>query len=110
MLSMVQQAFFGPLKEPVHPASGLHGVAVSQPHVVGDMNFREMLSIVPICALCLWIGVAPQPLINIIKPDVDAVAAIYETGDEAPTQARIGGETATLALLSRAPHSPPPAP
>ena len=32
----------------------------------------------PICALCLWIGVMPQPLLDMIRPDVDAVVAVYE--------------------------------
>ena len=41
------------------------------------MNLREALALAPICVLCLWIGVRPQPLIDVIKPDVEAVAALY---------------------------------
>jgi NADH-quinone oxidoreductase subunit M len=67
MLSMVQQAFFGPLREPAHG---------SEP--IRDITLREMFAVVPICALCLWIGVMPQPLLNLIRPDVDAIIAVYE--------------------------------
>jgi NADH-quinone oxidoreductase subunit M len=111
MLSMLQQAFFGPLKERVHSAGDVHSAAAGhESHAVGDMNFREMLSIVPICALCLWIGVMPQPLINIIQPDVDAVAAIYDTNNQAPVQAGADRETVKLALLDSAPDPVSPAP
>lgn len=67
LLSMLQRAFFGPLREPTHG---------SEP--VRDMNPREIAAIAPICALCLWIGVMPQPLLNTIRPDVEAIVALYE--------------------------------
>jgi NADH-quinone oxidoreductase subunit M len=78
LLNMLQHAFFGPLREP----------AMHEHESIVDMNPREMLAIVPICALCLWIGVIPQPLIDVIRPDVDAVVALYETApDEVQTAA-----------------------
>jgi NADH-quinone oxidoreductase subunit M len=72
LLSMLQAAFFGPLKEPIHGDSH-----------VSDMNLREALALAPIVILCLWIGLRPQPLLDAIKPDVDRVAALYaqEGGD-----------------------------
>ncbi len=66
LLTMLQHAFFGPLREPAH--SG---------HPVFDMNAREMFAIAPICVLCLWIGLMPQPLLETIRPDVDAVLSAY---------------------------------
>jgi NADH-quinone oxidoreductase subunit M len=71
LLNMLQHAFFGPLREPAHGN-----------HAVGDMNAREFFAIAPIAALCLWIGVMPQPLLNLIRPDVDAVVSLYEPADE----------------------------
>jgi len=74
MLTMLQQAFFGPLREPAHGDEPIR-----------DINLREIVAVGPICALCLWIGLMPQPLINMIRPDVDAVVAVYEeylTGSE----------------------------
>jgi NADH-quinone oxidoreductase subunit M len=70
MLTMVQQAFFGPLREP-HLGDGHH-------EPIKDMNFREFMAVAPICVLVLWIGVHPQPLIDTVRPDVDAVVAVYE--------------------------------
>lgn len=66
LLGMVQHAFFGPLREPRHAG-----------HQVGDLNLRELLSLGPIAAACLWIGVQPGPLLEMIEPDVAAVASLY---------------------------------
>jgi NADH-quinone oxidoreductase subunit M len=66
LLTMLQTVLFGPFVEPPHGAPN-----------VGDLNLREALALAPICVLCLWIGVKPQPLLDAIKPDVDRVAAIY---------------------------------
>jgi NADH-quinone oxidoreductase subunit M len=66
LLTMIQHAFFGPLREPAHGE-----------HKILDINFRELVAVVPICALCLWIGVKPQPLLDLIRPDVDAVVTAY---------------------------------
>jgi len=67
LLTMVQHVFFGPLRE---PAQGHEPVR--------DMNLRELLALAPICVLCLWIGVRPQPLLDTIGPDVEAVAVLYD--------------------------------
>jgi len=77
LLTMIQQAFFGPLREPKQ--------AQHEPHEIGDMNVREVFAIAPICVLCLAIGVMPQPLINTFKPDIDAIVTLY--ADERPVQA-----------------------
>jgi NADH-quinone oxidoreductase subunit M len=66
LLTMLQHAFFGPLREPAHGENDIR-----------DINGRELLAVVPICALCLWIGVMPQPILDTVGPDVDAVVAAY---------------------------------
>jgi NADH-quinone oxidoreductase subunit M len=104
LLTMLQQAFFGPLKEPDlghhghshtavghdshshpehhHDAHGGHGhshAAVPLPdNGIRDINGRELLALAPLAALCLLIGVYPQPLIDTIKPDVEAITTIYQ--------------------------------
>ncbi len=114
LLTMLQHAFFGPLKEPVldhghghaHDADG-HGTAGHAAHAghsaapahddhghgghghghaepplvdngVRDINLREFLALAPLAALCLAIGVYPKPLIDTIRPDVDAVVRQYD--------------------------------
>jgi NADH-quinone oxidoreductase subunit M len=67
LLTMVQQAFFGPLKEP----------HADEHSPVEDINWRETLALAPIAGLCLWLGVQPASVVELIKPDVAAVAALY---------------------------------
>jgi NADH-quinone oxidoreductase subunit M len=91
LLNMLQHAFFGPLREPQVGESLRDSHRVSERrdyvepahgnHAVRDMNAREIFAIAPIAALCLWIGVMPQPLLNLIRPDVDAVVSLYEPAD-----------------------------
>jgi NADH-quinone oxidoreductase subunit M len=66
LLTMLQHALFGPLREPAHGDGDIR-----------DINGRELLAVVPICALCLWIGVMPQPILDTVRPDVDAIVAAY---------------------------------
>lgn len=68
LLTMLQVVFFGPLKEPAGAAE----------HPVRDVSLRELAALVPIAAACLWIGVRPQPLVDMVRPDVEAVAQLYE--------------------------------
>jgi len=73
LLTMLQRSFFGPLKEP-----DVHG------EPIGDLNGRELAALLPIAALCLWIGVYPKPVLDVIRPDVQAVARIYEKQTDRP--------------------------
>jgi NADH-quinone oxidoreductase subunit M len=97
MLTMIQHAFFGPLREPKlghHPA-----------REITDMNVREMFAIAPICILCLVIGVMPQPLLRAIEPDVAAVVALYQE-----RQQPVAITSDADSQLVFAPSSQPPAP
>jgi len=73
LLTLIQTAFFGSLKEP-KVRSG----------TVADIQPREVFALAPLVVLCLGIGVYPKPLLDVIRPDVEAVAALYST--EAPTK------------------------
>jgi NADH-quinone oxidoreductase subunit M len=72
LLTMLQHVFFGPLKEPAHHEPARHEPAIR------DISMRELAALVPIAAACLWIGVKPQPLVDLIRPDVEAVAKLYD--------------------------------
>ena len=41
---------------------------------VGDMNLREWLALGPIMALCLLLGVYPQPVLDTAGPDLAVVS------------------------------------
>jgi NADH-quinone oxidoreductase subunit M len=66
LLSMLRRAFFGP----VGPAPAHHDV--------GDIRRAESWAVVPLLALCLAIGIYPKPLIDFVKPDVQALARLYD--------------------------------
>ncbi len=73
LLTAVQKVFFGKLHE---PHQGGHG-----DDDIRDMNAREFLALAPLAALCLYIGVRPAALIDIIEPDIKAVANLFELED-----------------------------
>jgi len=102
LLTMLQHAFFGPLKEPDvghghghdshapahahahhgHDDHGHGGHGHAEPPLadngIRDINLREFLALAPLAALCLAIGVYPKPLIDTIRPDVNSVAQLYD--------------------------------
>jgi NADH-quinone oxidoreductase subunit M len=66
LLNMLRLALFGtPSKK------------LASHHELADLNGREIASLAPILALCLLIGVFPQPFLAVMKPEVDAIANIY---------------------------------
>jgi NADH-quinone oxidoreductase subunit M len=74
LLTMLQHLLFGPLKEPAHGHDPHHGHAP-----ISDLSLRELLAIGPVAAACLLIGVRPQPLLESIRPEIEAIAALYES-------------------------------
>jgi NADH-quinone oxidoreductase subunit M len=70
LLSMVKQVFFGPLKEPHHDGA------------IGDLDLREICALAPIMALCLVLGLFPQPVLDTAKPDLDVVVNILKVARE----------------------------
>ncbi|MEZ6062928.1 MAG: NADH-quinone oxidoreductase subunit M [Planctomycetaceae bacterium] len=71
LLTALQHMFFGNLKES-------HG---EDSRIARDLSFREFLSLAPIAAMCLWIGVRPMPLINLIQPDIQSLAARFDAAE-----------------------------
>jgi NADH-quinone oxidoreductase subunit M len=72
LLGVLQYAFFGPFKAPAED----HGHGHSHEPIT-DLNTREVVALAPLLGLCLFIGLFPQPLIDLIRPDVERVATIY---------------------------------
>jgi NADH-quinone oxidoreductase subunit M len=64
LLTLLLRVFFGPVKEPPHEGHG----------PVGDMNLREWAALGPIMALCLLLGVYPQPVLDTAGPDLAVVS------------------------------------
>jgi NADH-quinone oxidoreductase subunit M len=68
LLRLLQQVFFGPLKEP----------PLEHAEPVQDLHFRELAALVPIAALCLLIGVYPQPILKTAERELEVVARITD--------------------------------
>ncbi len=59
MLYMFQKMFLGPLGE------------VAQHHDLRDLNWREIITLLPLLIFIFWIGLYPQPFFDLISPAVD---------------------------------------
>jgi NADH-quinone oxidoreductase subunit M len=68
ILTMLQRVFFNPLREPPPVPKG----------VAGDLNMRELAIIVPLTALCLYIGLRPQPMLDVMRRDIDSLAHVAD--------------------------------
>ena len=62
MLWMYQRVFFGPLENPENKG-------------LADLNRRELAYLLPIVALCFWIGLYPKPFFEILEKPVDYVVS-----------------------------------
>lgn len=69
MLTMLRQVVFGPVQEP-----GRHLVA----HRIEDLDLCEWLAIAIPFALCLALGVYPKAMLDLIRPDLEGLAAIFQ--------------------------------
>lgn len=74
LLTAVQHLFFGALREP--PGNHSPGHAHGGP--VADMQPREFLAVAPLAVLCLWLGVYPASVTQLIADDVQAMVQRYE--------------------------------
>jgi NADH-quinone oxidoreductase subunit M len=70
LLGVVQHAFFGPVHLPAEDHGHGH-------EPIADLNAREVAALAPLLGLCLFLGLFPQPLLNLIRPDVEHVAVLY---------------------------------
>jgi NADH-quinone oxidoreductase subunit M len=80
IMTMLQRVFFNPLKEPpaVETEAALPPI---------DVTRRELFAFGSLAALCLVLGLYPQPVLNTIEPDAKLLTRI---GDNA--RARVKGE------------------
>jgi NADH-quinone oxidoreductase subunit M len=104
MLWLYQRTMFGKLDNPENAK-------------LKDLNFREVMTIVPIVACCIWIGLFPSPFFRILdRPVADLVQRLeapagmpvaeaphgFEPGDPAPGTPRVAS-TPGAALAVQAP-------
>jgi NADH-quinone oxidoreductase subunit M len=86
MLHMARRVLFGPVKEPGHGVDTSTGLTQ-------DLTRREIGILAPIALCCLFLGVYPKPVINMMQPAIEqgilarvqvAMDAGLEVADGAP--------------------------
>lgn len=90
-LTMLMRVFFNPLKEP-EPSP-------ITPRTHGDVSRREFFALGSLAALCLILGLYPQPVIDTMKADVRILSNISDGA-----RARIRNAP----FVSKEPYEPPP--
>jgi NADH-quinone oxidoreductase subunit M len=70
-------------------------------HLV-DLNARELATLVPLVALCFWIGVYPKPFLDFLHQPAQRIAAIVQPE-------KFAGQTAHAATADPATSTPSPA-
>ena len=86
LLTMLQRVFFGPVKEPGHEGH----------RPVGDLSLRELAALVPVAALCVGLGVYPQPVLDAARRDVGVVADLVGRAQERARAARLAAGQARV--------------
>ena len=72
ILYMFQKMFLGPQGSIVEEVKE-HG------HALRDLNWREIVTIVPILIFIFWIGLYPKPFFDLMGPSVDHLVAALQT-------------------------------
>jgi NADH-quinone oxidoreductase subunit M len=79
MLYLVGRLVFGPEQIPEHAAN-------HEGHTLPtDLNFREIVTLVPIALVCLFIGIYPTPILKALEPATEHMLAGYPSEVEANT-------------------------
>jgi NADH-quinone oxidoreductase subunit M len=66
LLFMFQKLFLGPLDK-------------EENKTLKDLNWREVVTLVPLILLIFWIGLYPRPFFNLMAPAVDKLVATLQT-------------------------------
>jgi len=72
ILYMFQKMFLGPQGEIVDEVKK-HG------HALRDLNWREIVTVVPILVFIFWIGLYPKPFFDLMGPAVEKLVAALQT-------------------------------
>lgn len=68
--TVLRRVFFGPVQEPPPAVDGFPPV--------GDVHAREVIPFAALAALCIGIGLFPQPLLDVISPDTRRLSGILD--------------------------------
>ncbi|MCX8025406.1 MAG: proton-conducting transporter membrane subunit, partial [Thermanaerothrix sp.] len=66
LLTMFEKVFLGPVRH-------------EENRTLPDLNAREVLTLVPILVLIFWIGLYPQPFLDLINPSAQQLVALVQS-------------------------------
>jgi NADH-quinone oxidoreductase subunit M len=66
ILSMFQKMFLGPAGE------------ITKHHELKDLNWREILTLLPILVFIFWIGLYPAPFFSLMAPSIEKLLAPFQ--------------------------------
>jgi NADH-quinone oxidoreductase subunit M len=72
ILFMFQRMFLG-------PEGSIVGESRQHGHSLRDLNWREILTILPLLVFIFWIGLYPKPFFDLMGPTVDNLVAALQT-------------------------------
>jgi NADH-quinone oxidoreductase subunit M len=105
-LTMIRRVFFGPLREPPAAVAPVPGLTT-----------REVTTFGVLAACCLALGLLPQPVLDVIRPDANRISFERELPRPAPTLRQGGGGPMSVSIQVRPggggpgnPANPPPNP
>ncbi len=75
LLWMVQRVFLGPFTT-LHKDTSTG--ALHAAHEIQEITGRELIVLAPLGALCLWVGVYPQPFINLMKNTLNQLIEVVK--------------------------------
>ena len=93
LLYMLGHVVWGKLREPHAHDHGAHNAGETNAVLPADLTAREIGVLAPLAALCIFLGVYPGLVLDMISPDVRNTLTMVEVGRAA-------------ADVSRAPHEP----
>jgi len=71
LLRMLQETLWGPITK-------------EENRTLSDLDAREIVTLLPLCVLMLWIGVAPKAFLEPSRPALEEIHAEYKARLEAP--------------------------
>ncbi|MBI5787461.1 MAG: NADH-quinone oxidoreductase subunit M [Candidatus Schekmanbacteria bacterium] len=67
LLWLFQRAMLGEITNPAN-------------HKLKDLNFREVMILVPLVIMIFWVGLYPKPFLDVIDPSVENLVAMMRSG------------------------------
>jgi NADH-quinone oxidoreductase subunit M len=85
LLWLYQRMFWGPLTH-------------DENRGLVDLDAREITTLVPLVALCFWIGIYPRPFLEFLEKPVQQIAARVQPGKFGPRVAQVAAPPVQVAL------------